>query len=106
MMVDKADIESGLYMRWNKPLPHWAVVGHPASKCEASRERPDLNLFEAFMMLEFRPFQHFADCVCDLVNATAPYFIHIVRANRARDMIGRCPGICQTGQHEEQTVAG
>jgi hypothetical protein len=106
MMADKTDIESGLYMRRNTPVLHRPAVGHPASSQEASRLRLDLNLFEAFMVLEFKQFQHFAERVRDLVNATAPYFIHIVRANRARDMIGRCPGVCQTGQHDEQTVAG
>ncbi|WP_179759026.1 hypothetical protein [Hoeflea halophila] len=39
-------------------------------------------------------------------NAAAPYFTHIVRANRAQDMSGHCPGVSQAGLNEKQTVAG
>ncbi len=42
----------------------------------------------------------------DAANAAAPYFIHIVRANRAHDMAGSCPGDSQAGRQDKQTVAG
>tara|TARA_R110000850_G_scaffold112596_13_gene226768 strand:- start:1895 stop:2215 length:321 start_codon:yes stop_codon:yes gene_type:complete len=106
MMHDKTNTDSGLSMRCNTPAFHRPAVGHPVSNQEASRKRSDLNLFEACIALGFKRFHHFAGRVRDLVNVTAPYFIHIVRANRARDMIGRCPGIRQTGQQDKQTVAG
>jgi hypothetical protein len=106
MMDDKADLDSGLNVRRNTPLHHWSVPGRRAADQEASRKPWDLNLFEVCMVLEFKWFQHFAGRVRDLINAAAPYFIHIVRANRARDMIGLCAGICQTGQQDKQTVAG
>lgn len=105
-MHDKLKIDSGLFMRCNTPALHRPAVGRHAANQEASRKRSDLNLFEAFMALEFKRFHRFAGRVRDLVNVTAPYFIHIVRANRARDMIGRRPGIRQTGQQDKQTVAG
>lgn len=105
-MADKTNIDSGLYMQRNKPLPHQLAAGHPASSQQASHERSELNLFDAFRGLKFKRFQHFASSLRGLLNAAAPYFIHIVRANRARDMIGRCPGACQAGQQEKQTVAG
>ena len=106
MMTDKANIESGLKRRRNKPASQQLASEHSASAPQARRERSDLNLFDAFMVLESKQFRHFADCVCELVDATAPYFIHIVRANRTRNMTGRCPGVCQTGHQEKQTVAG
>jgi hypothetical protein len=42
----------------------------------------------------------------DRVNANTPYFIHIVRANRADDLLGPGLGVSRAGQHEKQTVAG
>ena len=42
----------------------------------------------------------------DRGNAEAPYFIHIVRANRADDLLGPGLGVSRVGQHEKQTVAG
>jgi len=104
MMTDKARSESALWAWRDKPVAHLsekACVAYPEDP-----RRSGLILFERLVVLKSERFQRVLCGVRDLVNAPAPYFIHIVRANRAADMIGRCLGVSQAGQQEKQTVAG
>lgn len=105
-MADKAMIESGRdhrceesgAARWRKTRALPASV----ARCRS------LNLcgFRAVLKSRLKAFRHLLCITRDAANAVAPYFIHIVRANRTDDMVGSCPGIGQAGRQEKQTVAG
>ncbi len=101
-MVDKAHIESG----WHKPVPRQHDAAHAAAVRGGQGDCPELNLFGARIVLIFKRLRRFSKGAVNRLNASAPYFIHIVRANRARDMIDLCSGFCQAGQRDKQTVAG
>lgn len=101
-MVDKADIESGRY----KAAPRQRKATDCAVIQAGQGKRSELNLFEVRMVLIIKSFERLSESAANRLNASAPYFIHIVRANRARDMIDPCSGFCQAGQRDKQTVAG
>ena len=101
-MVDKAHIESGRY----KAVPRQQKATDWAAIQAGQGKRSELNLFEACIALIIKSFERLSEGAANRLNAAAPYFIHIVRANRARDMIDRCSGLCQAGQRDKQTVAG
>ncbi len=87
--------------------------GAPPDGKEADRNsssgaarRFGFNLCGALMMLKSGGILRFRGAAHTRVDAAAPYFIHIVRANRAADMIDPCSGVRRAGQHKKQTVAG
>lgn len=106
MMADKAMIESG----WDK-----RYKGSDAVRWREARALPpsvarlrslSLSGFGAVHKSKLKAFRQLLCITRDAANAVAPYFIHIVRANRTDDMVGPCPGIGQAGRQEKQTVAG
>ena len=105
-MTDKALIESGRDKRGEGLSAAWwgKACALPTS---AAKHRPlNLNWLRATLKMKLKAFRHLLCIPCDAANAVAPYFIHIVRANRTDDMVGSCPGIGQAGRQEKQTVAG
>jgi|GEM_PF-1454910 len=105
-MTDKAHNESG-----RRSGCEWPVAAERAGGCVASRHEPwyrrtNTHLGDGLAALKTKLLLPFSGCVHKWENAAAPYFIHIVRANRAQDMIGHCLGVSQAGQKEKQTVAG
>lgn len=105
-MTDKAMIESARDKRCEgSGAARWRKIrALPAS---VARWR-SLHLygFGAVLKSRLKAFRHHLSITRDAANAVAPYFIHIVRANRTDDMVGSCPGIAQAGRQEKQTVAG
>lgn len=101
-MVDKAHIESG----WHEAVPRQQEAAYSAAFQGGQEGWQQLNLFGARMVLIIKRFRRLFEGAGNRLCASAPYFIHIVRANRARDMIDLCSGFCQAGQRDKQTVAG
>ena len=88
MMADKAMIESGRDKRYK---------GSDAARWCKARDLPpsvarstalNLNGFKAVLKSRLKAFRHLLCINRDAANAVAPYFIHIVRANRTDDMVG------------------
>lgn len=105
-MTDKAHDESG----W-RPGRLSPVARKPARGCVASRQEPwyrrsNAQRGDGRAGLKTKRLLQLSFSAVKRENAAAPYFIHIVRANRAQDMFGHCPGVSQVGPKRNQTVAG
>ena len=106
MMVDNAHIESERHIRCGGlTTERWT---NSCARLSPQTAPKPLNL-NWFKLMQIRGYKVLRQVLCvrqDAARVATPYFIHIVRANRAHDMIGRCLGVSQVGQHEKQTVAG
>ena len=105
-MADKAKTDSGRYSRCDSLVALRWARGRTTPGSEAARNSLNINRFGELDVWGLRLFRHVSCVMHDAATAVAPYFIHIVRANRAHHMIGRCLGVSQVGQQEKQTVAG
>ena len=105
-MADKAYTDSGRQSRCDSLVAARWTMGRAMSAPEAACNSLNLNGFGGLFVRLFKLFRHISCVMHEAASAVAPYFIHIVRANRAHHMIGRCLGGSQVGQQEKQTVAG
>jgi hypothetical protein len=106
MMVDKADTESEWRGCRGRSVAAYQASDGAVLELEATGRSSRLNLFEEHGALNSKAFALCPGLVCGPASAAAPYFVHIVRANRAQQMIGQWSGVNQAGQPEKQTVAG
>ena len=107
MMADKAMIESGQCKRCEEPgATRWLGKDCAMQLSIAMHGPLKLSWLEEALVSSFMAFGRLLRISCDAANAAAPYFIHIVRANRADDIVGSCTGTGQAGRREKQTVAG
>jgi len=106
MMVDNAIIESDRLIRCGGLTTERWTNSCTSVNPETAYKPLNLNWFMGVHMCEFNAFRHSLGVRQDATRMATPYFIHIVRANRAHDTIGRCLDVSQVGQQEKQTVAG
>ena len=105
-MVDNAKIESERHIRCGGLTTQRWTNSCARLNRQTAPKPLTLNWFKVMHNRGNKALSQFLRVRQDAARVAAPYFIHIVRANRAHDMIGRCLGVSQVGQHEKQTVAG